>query len=76
MTKAIDADLGVLLTRTQDYVTEIGMVDGIGILLGFKGHRAPKTEDVSIGSLFFPFEEVSAVELQAGLVGQDFYPAS
>lgn len=66
--KPINTGLSVVLSGAYDYVTELRVIYSIGILLGFQYERAAETKYVSIGTFLLSKEEVSAVELQSGLV--------
>ena len=54
---------------------KVGMVDGVGIVLGFETKGVVLVVNGAVGA-FFAVEEIAGVELNAGLCGPDFHAAA
>ena len=68
--------VGVSLARFEDAGREVRLIRGVRVELGFQA--ACGTERVFLAAFAgdFAIEEVAAVELDAGLVGEDFHRAT
>ena len=72
----VDHDVAVGFAGLEDGVGEVGLIGGVGEELGFEAEGGAVGVCFATFTFGFSIEEISAVELNAGLVGVDFHDAT
>ena len=72
----VDAGLVVFFSGIEADGWECGLVGGIGPFLGFEGDGFSVFESVTAFAFSFSVEEIAAIELDTGLVGENFHHPS